>query len=378
MATELPSMSSANAGKPLRPSLFWQIAALCSAMIFLTILATWLAADLLASQYRNVLSARYGVGMEVAHAMFVDSLHQALMLAAAVGMIASLVAGTVFVPRILQPFRDMASKADRVALGDFSVRVELNSVPQRCEVHALGSAFNRMAAELARLDAARKRMVADLSHDLLSPLTNLRGYVEGLRDGVVSATPPVFAMLDGEIGRLIRLVGDLHQLTLAEGARGDLRLSVLDVAGIFASSSEFIAREAEAKGVTIETDIAADAVAVTADADTLVRALQNVLHNAVRYADEGSAVCLSAKRLANWTELACSNRGPQIAQADLPFIFDRFYRADRARSREGGAGLGLAIVKELIEAHGGEVLARSSPEETVISLRLPYKTVALA
>lgn len=357
-----------------RPSLFWQIVSLCSTMIFFTIVCTWLAADGLADSYKSVLAARYGVGMDVAHQMFVDSLHQALMLAAGIGAGASVVAASVFVPRILRPFRDMAIKADRVASGDFSVRVELDGVPQRCEVHALGSAFNRMAVELHRLDGARKRMIADLAHDLLSPLSNLRGYVEGLRDGVVTATPQVFGMLQGEIGRLIRLVGDVHQLTIAEGAHGNLRQDQLEVTGLFAECSEFIAHEAQAKNVTIVTDVAVDAVVITADRDALVRALQNVLHNAVRHAYGASAVRLAARRTDGWIELSCANRGQQIAASDLPYIFDRFFRADTARSREGGAGVGLAIVKEIVEAHGGEVSAQSSPDETLILLRLPDKS----
>lgn len=360
-----------------RPSLFWQIVTLCGAMIALTLLGAWLASDALANRYGAELSARYGVGLDVAHAMFVDSLHWALLLAATVGSVATLVAASVFVPRVLRPFRDMAQKADRVAQGDFSARVEMHRVSERCEVHALGSAFNRMAAQLSRMDAARKRMIADLSHDLLSPLTNLRGYVEGLRDGVVAAKPQVFAMLEDEIGRLIRLVGELHELNLAQGARGELQLAPLDVAAIFADSCGFIAHEAEAKGVSIETAVAPGAAKVIADRDALLRALKNVLENAVRYADASSVVRLTAQLAANRVHLQCSNSGPQIVEADLPFIFDRFYRADPARSRVGGAGIGLAIVKDLIEAHEGEVSARSSPDETAISLYLPHSDQAL-
>ena len=136
--------------------------------------------------------------------------------------------------------------------------VDLDGVPQRCEVHALGSAFNRMATQLAHLDGARKRMIADLTHDLLSPLTNLRGYVEGLRDGVVTAAPQVFTMLEGEIGRLIRLVSDLHQLNLAEATRGRLVLAKIAAPQLLADSTSFIAHAAAVKGITI--DVTSDGV----------------------------------------------------------------------------------------------------------------------
>lgn len=354
-----------------RPTLFWQIAALCSGMIVLTFLGAWMASYSLAGHYRDILSARYGVDSGIANDMFMEALAQVMTLAALMGVGASVFAGSILVPRILSPFHDMAAKADRVASGDYSVRVTLEKVPHRCEVHVLGSAFNRMASQLERLDSARKRIVADLAHDLLTPLSNLRGYTEGLRDGVIAATPQVFSMLEGEIHRLIRLVDDLHQLTLAEGGRGTLQVRRLDVATVFNDCASFVSSEARAKGVSIETDVAGDAMTVAADSDALVRALHNVLHNAVRHAETSSSVRLISRRTGAWIEIACANRGAPIPDADLPFIFDRFYRVDPARSREGGAGLGLAIAKELMEALGGKIAAQSSAAETRITIQLP-------
>jgi len=358
-----------------RPSLFWQIAILCSAMIFVTIGATWALSDVLAEQYRSVLSSRYGVDMEVAHDMFVDSLHQSLMIAAAIGVAASFLAGAIFVPRILNPFHQMAAQADQVSSGNFGVRVDVSKASRRCEVHALGSALNRMAAQLEHIDSARKRMVSDLTHDLLTPLTNLRGYVEGVREGVVAGTPPILAMLEGEIGRLIRLVGDLHQLTLAESTRRGLRLSRVDTETVLTESGSFVAQDASAKDVRIVHAVAPDAGTLFGDADSVVRALLNIMQNATRFAAPGSKVRLAARLHDGQIEISCANEGPRIADADLPLIFDRFYRADTARSREGGAGLGLAIAKELIEAQGGSIAARSSDAETVITILLPQENV---
>ncbi len=375
MTDAVPAATRSLSRRLGRPSLFWQIVSLCSAVIFVTIGATWLLSDAQAGEYGAVLSARYGVDMETAHAMFVDSLHRSLMMAAAAGVAASFVAGQVFVRRILNPFRQMAAQADQVASGNFAVRIDVTRASRRCEVHALGSAFNRMAAQLEHVDTARKRMASDLTHDLLTPLTNLRGYIEGLREGVVAGTPAVLTMLEGEIGRLIRLVGDLHQLTLAEAARHTLQPALVDTAMILNQSASWVTREAAARGVRIELAVAGDAVTLAGDADSLVRSLQNILQNAARFAVPGSTIRLDARRRGDRIEIDCTNQGPQIAHADLPLIFDRFYRADSARSREGGAGLGLAIAKELVEGQGGSVSARSSEEETVITISLPQETV---
>lgn len=366
-----PATMTAFARRLVRPSLFWQIAFLCSAMIFVTIGVTWWWSDALAVRYGAVLGERYGVDMDIAYRMFIDSLHRSLIVAAAVGIVASLMAGAVFVPRILAPFRLMARQADEVASGNFDVRVDVARVSRRCEVHALGSAFNRMAARLQHVDSARKRMVSDLAHDLLTPLTNLRGYVEALREGVVSGVPTVFAMLEGEIGRLIRLVGDLHQLTLAEVARHGLNLAVIDTETVLVQTVHGLDHDAAARDITITHAVDAGAATLVADSDLLIRALQNIVRNATRFARPGSIVRLSAGLRAGKIEISCTDEGPGISDADLPFIFDRFYRADSARSREGGAGLGLAIARELVEAQGGTIAARTSAGETVITIALP-------
>ena len=358
------------------PPLLLQIALLCSALIFVTIAVTWISADVIANDYRDVLSARYGVEMAVAHAMFVDSLHQVLMIAALVGLALTIVASVVIAPNILRPLREMAAQADRVAAGDFGVRVDVDRSSPHCEIHRLGAALNGMAAQLQRLDGARKRMIADLTHDLLTPLTNLRGYIEGLRDGVVAASPGVYSMLEDEIRRLIRLVGDLHQLTLAESARATLRKEHLEVAVLFADSATFIASDLARKSLQVQVDVAPGAQIIEADRDALIRTLRNLLQNAVQHADEASVVKLSAERAGQHMVLTCANSGAPIAPADLTLIFDRFYRVDPARSRGGGAGLGLAIAKELVEAHGGEIVARSDERGTVFSVHLPASGVA--
>lgn len=360
------------------PPLLWQIVLLSSALIFVTIAFTWVCADIIASNYRDVLAVRYGVDIAVAHAMFVDSLHRALLIAAGVGLVLTVLASVAIAPNILRPLRDMAAQADRVAAGDYDVRVDVAHASPQCEIHLLGASLNGMAAQLQHLDGARRRMVADLTHDLLTPLTNLRGYVEGLRDGVVAASPSVYAMLEDEIRRLIRLVGDLHQLTLAESARATLRKQRLETAALFADSSAFIASDLARKSLRVEAAIAHDAKTIEADRDAIIRTLRNLLQNAVQHATEGSVITLAAMKEDQHIVLACENAGAPIAAEDLPLIFDRFYRADRARSREGGAGLGLAIGKELIAAHGGKIGVRSADGVTRFSVHLPVSAAAIS
>lgn len=351
--------------------LFWQIVLLCALMVFVTIGATWVSADVLANQYKTTLAQKFGIGVEVAHGMFVDSLHRTLIVSMVLGLVATLIASFVFVPMILQPLKAMSAQADKVASGDFSVRVDLGNVPDSCEIHALGGAFNRMAGQLEVQQKERVRIMADLSHDLITPLTNLKGYFEAINEGVVVTSPPVFTMLSGEVARLIRLVSDLNQLNLTESAKTQFQPQKMDTASLFQSGAEFIGFELAQKKVEVQSRIAPGAESFVADHDMISRVLRNLLQNAVQHARERSTITLAASVEGPTILLSCSNAGDPIDPKHLPLIFDRFFRGDPTRSRSGGAGLGLAIAKDLVEAHQGTIGARSGTEGTTIFLKLP-------
>jgi signal transduction histidine kinase len=181
-------------------------------------------------------------------------------------------------------------------------------------------------------------------------------------------------MLEQEVLRLVRLVEDLGQLARAEAARAYLERQELDLAEVINQMLALYRPSFEAKGIEVVARFAPDAVRISADRDKLLQAARNLLDNAWRYTPEGGCVGISAERIAEGIRVTFANSGPGIPAADLPYVFERFYRAERSRSREaGGAGIGLAIVKELIEAHGGSVGAASGPDETRIWFVLPVR-----
>lgn len=338
-------------------------------IIGLTILVVWLAIDKLAATYFMRLMENYAIAPHESHQMFIDSVHRYLVWAALAALVLALLLSYLMTKRVLQPLSQMTRISRELAAGNFINRVEVVS---QDEVGELGLAFNSMADSLARLEKLRKSMVSDLAHELRTPLTNLRGYLEGLSDEVVPPSKQTFEMLENEILRLVHLVDDLQQLTKAESAQAFLRRQTLSLATLIGQVSALFDQRFVAKGIALQVDIKPAKLEVNADLDKLLQALRNLLENAWRYTPSNGKVKITACLIEGAVEISVSNSGEGIAAADLPFIFERFYRADRSRSRtHGGAGIGLSIVKQLIEAHDGQVGAESADGTTRIWLRLP-------
>jgi two-component system, OmpR family, sensor histidine kinase BaeS len=229
-----------------------------------------------------------------------------------------------------------------------------------------------MAGSLEKLEKLRKTMVADVAHELRTPLTNLRGYLEGLNDGVIAPTPETFQMLQQETLRLVHLVDDLRQLAKADAARAYLKREELSLAELVGQMLTIYRLRLQDKQIRVNTHFSPAADRVVADPDKLLLAIRNLIDNACQYTPAGGSIDISSQRTDEGVKVLFANSGSTIAEADRPYIFERFYRADRSRSRlAGGAGIGLAIVKELIEAHGGQVGVDSSPSEARIWFVLP-------
>jgi len=229
-----------------------------------------------------------------------------------------------------------------------------------------------MADSLQRVEQLRRSMVIDVAHELRTPLTNMRGYLEALSDGVLLPSKKTFESLHEETLRLVKLVEDLLQLAKADAARVTLRQQEILLQELIAKNLNLLRSQFVAKGITVETQFAGGTDRVVADPDKLSQAVRNLLQNAWEYTPHGGKVRISAERSLQNIKLAFANTGEGIAAEDLPFIFERFYRGEKSRSREhGGAGIGLAIVKELIEAHGGQVGSESSSAETRVWFTLP-------
>jgi len=353
----------------MKQRLLWKLLLANLPVIAVIILIIWLAIDHLAANYFMVLMDKYMVAPTETHQAFLQAIHRTLIGATLAALAVALLLSFLLTRRVLRPLLQMTRATRDVAAGQFTARVEVASGD---EVGELGNAFNRMADSLERVEKLRKAMVADVAHELRTPLTNLRGYLEGLSDEVIPPGQPTFRMLQQEILRLVHLVDDLQQLARADAASAFLERQPLDLAELIEQLLALYRQEIEAKRLQVSVGIPPAAATVSADRDKLLQALRNLLDNACKYTPAGEALRIEAVRSGDGLRLTFANRGIEIPAAELPLIFERFYRVDPSRSRDvGGAGIGLAIVKQLIEAHGGQVGAESDSGETRVWILLP-------
>jgi signal transduction histidine kinase len=259
--------------------------------------------------------------------------------------------------RILAPVRALTSAARQLGRGDFAQRVQ---VDDRGEIGELASTFNSMAGNLERAEQLQRNMVADIAHELRTPLSNIRGYLEAVNDGVKKPDEDTIRSLEEEAVLLSRLVDDLQELSLAEA--GELRpdLHTEDIANLINRSVASVQGQAATKGVSVSVDLPDGLPSVSIDSNRISQVLRNLLENAMAHTARDGSVAVAAKQSDNWVEVSITDTGEGIPAEDLPNIFERFYRADKSRSRAtGGSGLGLTIAKRLVEAHGGKIDAYS-------------------
>ncbi len=341
-------------------------------VIGVIVLVIWVAIDMLAADYFMVLMKKYMVVPTETHRMFLAAIHRYLVWAALAALAVALLLSYLLTRRLLRPLAQMARLTDRFAAGDFTQRVEVTTSD---EVGQLGRAFNHMADAMARLDQLRRSLVADVAHELRTPLTNLRGYFEGLSDGVIPPRSATFVMLEEEVLRLVHLVEEMQQLARADAAGSYLVLEPLSLTELVSQVLALYRPACEARGLTPTLAIPPALDRVQGDRERLLQAIRNLVDNAVKYTQPGGTVAIHAEADSVGVRTVFANSGATIPPADLPFIFERFFRADRSRTRRdgeaGGAGIGLAIVKSLIAAHGGEVGAASDADGVRIWFSLP-------
>ena len=280
--------------------------------------------------------------------------------------------------RILGPVEALTEAARHMAAGDLEQRVDIAS---HDEIGELARAFNQMAGGLARLEELRRNMVTDVAHELRTPLTNIRGYLQAVSDGVLEPEKTMIDSLHEEAVLLSNLVDDLQDLSLAEAGQLALEKHPCDPSAILVQAVSAFRSRAEAKGILLAPDLPEPPLVVDVDPRRIGQVLRNLLENALTYTPPGGRITVAALRggfggsgeSRDWVELSVADTGAGIAAADLPHVFDRFYRADRSRSRAtGGAGLGLAIAKQMVEAHGGQIRVESElGKETTFTFTLP-------
>ncbi len=277
-----------------------------------------------------------------------------------------------FSGRISKPLRQLDAAAHAMAAGNLQVRVQPGPVR---EVADLARSFNRMADTLEDADRQRRQLTADVAHELRTPLSIIKGRLEGIEDGVYRADPEQVAGLLDEVALLERLIEDLRLLALADAGQLALAPELVDPAGLLQDARRSFAHQAQERGVELRVEPGPALPELTADPQRIAQVLGNLVSNALRHTPAGGTVVLVAGAEPDGVLFEVRDSGVGIAPEDLPRIFDRFYRADTSRARaSGGAGLGLAIARRIVEAHGGRIWATSAPGQgTTVHFVLPCR-----
>ncbi|MCM4082829.1 sensor histidine kinase [Paractinoplanes hotanensis] len=288
----------------------------------------------------------------------------------AAGLLIVALAGTFLIARqVSRPVRRLTGASILLAAGQHDVRVRDEG---HGELAQLSRSFNTMARAVQESEERQRRLVADVAHEMRTPLSNLRGYLEGLADGVIEPSRELFASLHEETMLQRRILDDLQVLALAEAGDLGYTRTPTDLAELAAAGVTAQLAVAATAGVTLEVEAAAP-VWVSADQDRMRQVLGNLLTNAIRYTDRGGRVAVRARAEAGEAVLSVEDTGVGIAPGDVPHVFERFWRADPARQRAtGGSGLGLTIAQRIVTDHGGRIEVVSRPHlGTTFTVRFP-------
>ncbi len=349
----------------LRRRLGWKLLASYLLVIVVGATVLWTTAQALApaalAQHLALMDRLLGPHPELRPALF-DTVRGAMTTALAVAVAAAFLtalAVSVFVTRrIVAPIQAMAQASVRIAAGQYRERVP---VPSADELGQLAAHFNRMAESLEQVEARRRDLIADVAHELRTPLASIAGYMEGLLDGVIPPEPETFHRVHREAVRLQRLVDDLQELSRAEAGQVLLRPRRAEARELVEAAVTRLRPQFEGKGVVLKAEIVPGLPPVLVDPDRIGQVLTNLLGNALQYTPAGGTVTVRAGREGDRVAIAVADTGIGIAAEHLPHVFDRFYRVDRSRARaSGGSGIGLTIVRHLVEALGGSVRAESA------------------
>ncbi len=294
---------------------------------------------------------------------FRASVGEALLVAGLAALVVAAGASWYVGGLILRPLHEVGRASQVIAAGHYAERL---AVYGNDELADLTRSFNQMAASLDAIESMRRTLIADVSHELKTPLASIKGYMEGLQDGVLSPSPEIFQIIHREADRLQRLVFDLQELSRAEADQLQLQIAPQDALALATAAADWLRPQFEDRGIALMLDLPPQAVQVRADFDRVRQVLLNLLGNALQYTPEGGQVTLRVRPEHVRSEkdsvrFAVQDTGEGLAAADLERVFQRFYRVDRSRSRaSGGSGIGLTIARHIIDAHGGRIWAESA------------------
>lgn len=293
---------------------------------------------------------------------FLTSVHQSLIWVGVALLVAGLAASYALACSITTPLRKLSAAAIEIERGNFAQKVPVTTTD---EVGSLAVIFNSMAETLDNNSKLRQQFLANIAHELRTPLAVIQGHLEGMIDGIIEPNPKQLTSLHEEAVRLSRLITDLKELSLAEVRQLSLEVKAVDVNQTIEQALYMLKPLADEKNIIIEQSLTLELPPIMADADRICQIFYNLITNAIRYVATGGQVAISTEltKLEEqaWVKVIVADNGPGINAVDLPYIFDHFYRGDKSRDRRsGGTGLGLAIVKQLAEIHGGKVQVKST------------------
>jgi signal transduction histidine kinase len=290
--------------------------------------------------------------------IFLNSVNQATLLSALVAAALALILGGTLAFSMTRSLSELTNATREIAQGKFGLQVKVRS---KDELGELASSFNKMSLDLEHATQLRRQMTADIAHDLRTPLSVISGYAEALSDQKLPGAPEVFEVLYEETEHLSRMVEDLRTLSLADA--GELTIT-LQPTSIEALLERVFIRHSVAsaqKNITLRVEFEKDLPEVLVDPERMVQVFDNLVSNAFRYTPQNGEIVLSAKAIDQTIQLQVRDNGCGVTLEDLPNIFDRFYRGDKARQQNGESGLGLAIARSIVETHGGTITTQSTP-----------------
>ncbi|MBI5943394.1 MAG: HAMP domain-containing protein [Chloroflexi bacterium] len=291
---------------------------------------------------------------------FQATFNESLVIAVIAASLVALIVSLVFSRSILAPVNVMMNASQRIADGHYDERVESRGDD---ELNQLAGSFNQMAEQLEQVESMRRRLIGDVAHELRTPLTAIKGYAEGLMDGVLPAASESYQQIHAESERLNRLVDDLQELSRVESRATQLDVHPVDSAAIIKTVTKRLQHQFDDKRVNLTSSLPREPIHLLADEDRVIQILTNLIGNALQYTPEEGSVTVSIVSEKEEARISVRDTGAGIPPEHLAKIFDRFYRVDKSRARSrGGSGIGLTIAKHLVEAHGGQIWAESAGE----------------
>lgn len=305
-----------------------------------------------------------GVMMDDLFVQFRTAVTEATLIALTTASIIAVAISALISRRVITPLRDMIHASSQIAQGNYSRRVTLPTQRSPADLDEMGQlahSFNRMAAQLEESDTLRRQLIGDVTHELTTPLTVIKGSMEGLIDGILQPEAETFQEVEHEADRLQRLVIDLQELSRVEAGAFELHCKPVDLRILTNKIFNQLSRQFDDKGVQLNLHLPPGLLMAEIDSDRISQVLINLIGNALQHTPSGGQADVTVHRKDNEVLFTVADSGAGIAAEHLPYLFTRFYRVDKSRARaSGGSGIGLTIAQHLVRAHGGQIWVESA------------------